>query len=62
MRLASVIQGISKQDFLVNTTAHGWDADVSFNMINAWWEWSRQTRIPSQVHEDTARKLADPQR
>ena len=38
MRLAGVIQDISKQDFSVTTTAHGWDPDYSFDLINTWWK------------------------
>ena len=38
MRLAGVIQDISQQDFSVRTTAHGWDPDYSFDLINTWWK------------------------
>lgn len=38
IKLAGVIQDISKQDFAVNTTAHGWNPDHSFDLINTWWK------------------------
>jgi hypothetical protein len=37
MRLASVVQSISGEDFKCNTSVHGWNRDYSFNAINDWW-------------------------
>ncbi|MDF3131246.1 hypothetical protein P0Y35_18725 [Kiritimatiellaeota bacterium B1221] len=36
--IAGVIEDVSEQDFSVRTTAHGWNPDYSFDLINEWWK------------------------
>jgi hypothetical protein len=38
MRIANVIEDMTGKNFLVRTSAHGWNPDCSFDAINGWWE------------------------
>ncbi|MDA3874173.1 MAG: hypothetical protein PF795_09450 [Kiritimatiellae bacterium] len=38
MLIARLIEEVSEQDFSVRTTAHGWNPDYSFDLINKWWK------------------------
>lgn len=53
MRIAGVIQEISKQDFAVYTSAHGWSPDHSFNLINKWW--NKREGTPNKTIERDSR-------
>jgi len=38
IQIAALIEFLSQEDFLVNTSAQGWNPNVSFERINAWWK------------------------
>jgi len=35
--LAGIVEFATKEDFKVKSSAHGWDPDISFRLINEWW-------------------------